>query len=113
MPEHVADTLERLTAAQQVNGQRVTQGMGTAAGGLDARLRQAAGQPTVDLAAKRATRWPAREEYLSTERWRPFLAKVVEDRFPHGARQRQSPAPSRFWCEDCDLVVRPVDVVES
>ncbi len=49
MAEHVADALEGLTAAQQVNGQRVTQGVGTATGRLDARLFQTAGQFSVAI----------------------------------------------------------------
>ena len=52
MAEHVTDSLEGLTAAQHMNGQRVTQDVGTAAGRLDARLLQAVRQPAVDLATK-------------------------------------------------------------
>jgi hypothetical protein len=48
--EQVTDALQRLAAAQQVDRQRVTQDMSTAALGHDARLARLASQPGVDLA---------------------------------------------------------------
>jgi hypothetical protein len=50
LPAPVTDALQRLTAAQQVDRQRVAQDMSTAAAGHDARLVQLASQPGVDLA---------------------------------------------------------------
>ncbi len=47
MAEHVTDALEGLTAAQHVDGQRMTQDVGTAAGRLDPRIFQAVRQPAV------------------------------------------------------------------
>jgi hypothetical protein len=58
-------------------------------------------------------RWPLGEEDLSTQRGGALLAKVVQDRFTHGAYQRQSPAPAGLGRKDGDRVARPIDVVET
>ena len=62
MPEHVADAFQGLAIAEQMDGQRVAQGVGPAARRLDGRLVKAAGHPAVDRATERAVRWPARQE---------------------------------------------------
>ena len=113
MAEHVADGLEGLAVAKQVNGQRVPQYMGASTRCLYARFVELARQPAVDLAAQWTVGRPAGEEDLLVYRGRTFLAQVLQDGLTHRACQRQLAATAGLGCEDGDLVVRPVDAVES
>lgn len=84
--EHVTDALEGLPAAQQMDGQRVTQDMGTPPGCHDARLAGLAAQPGVHLAPQRAMRRPAGQEDL--------LAATADDRPAGSPRSPRPPAGS-------------------
>jgi hypothetical protein len=109
--EQVTDALQRFTAAQQMDRQRVTQDMRPAVGGHDARLVQLAPQPRVDLAPQRAMRRPAGQEDFPMPRRGALGQQVVQHRLPHRPGQRQCAPAAGLRREDDDLVVRPVDVV--
>ena len=113
MAEHVADALEGLPAAQQMDGQRVTQDMGAPPGRHDARLVELAAQPRVHLAPQRAMRRPAREEDLLVRRRRTIGQQVVQDGLAHRPGQGQLATPAGLGREDGDLVVHPVDVAQT
>jgi hypothetical protein len=109
---HVADALEGLPAAQQMDGQRVTQDMGAPPGRHDAGLAGLAAQPGVHLAPQRAMRRPAREKDLLVRRRRTIGQQVVHDGLARRPGQRQPATPAGLGRDDGDLVVHPVDVAQ-